>query len=32
VIGRSGLGLVNPFQLGSGLETVVGLLVSLVLF
>ncbi|MCT0200813.1 cation:proton antiporter [Synechococcus sp. CS-1325] len=32
VIGRSGLGLVNPLQLGSGLETVVALLVSLVLF
>ena len=32
VIGRSGFGLVNPLQLGSGLETVVGLLVSLVLF
>ncbi|MCP9772245.1 cation:proton antiporter [Synechococcus sp. Tobar12-5m-g] len=32
VIGRSGFALVNPLQLGSGLETVVGLLVSLVLF
>jgi len=32
LIGRSGLSLVNPLQLGSGLETVVALLVSLVLF
>ncbi len=32
VIGRSGLGLVDPLDLGGGLETVVGLLVSLVLF
>ncbi|CAK6687093.1 cation:proton antiporter [Synechococcus sp. CBW1107] len=32
LIGRSGLGLVDPFALGSGLETIVGLLVSLVLF
>ncbi len=32
LIGRSGLGLVEPLDLGTGLETVVGLLVSLVLF
>ena len=32
LIGRSGLGLVEPLDLGSGLGTVVGLLVSLVLF
>ncbi len=32
LIGRSGLGLVEPLDLGDGLETVVGLLVSLVLF
>jgi len=32
LIGRSGLGLVEPLDLGQGLETVVGLLVSLVLF
>lgn len=32
LIGRSGLGLVDPLALGSGLETIVGLLVSLVLF
>ncbi|CAK6693033.1 cation:proton antiporter [Synechococcus sp. CCY9201] len=32
LIGRSGLGLVEPLDLGIGLETVVGLLVSLVLF
>lgn len=32
VIGRSGLHLVEPLDLGMGLETVVGLLVSLVLF
>ena len=32
VIGRSGLQLVEPLDLGIGLETVVGLLVSLVLF
>ncbi len=31
-IGRSGLGLVEPLDLGQGLETIVGLLVSLVLF
>ncbi len=31
-IGRSGLELVDPLDLGGGLETVVGLLVSLVLF
>ncbi len=32
LIGRSGLHLVEPLDLGIGLETVVGLLVSLVLF
>ena len=32
VIGRSGFGLVEPLDLGAGLGTVVGLLVSLVLF
>ena len=32
LIGRSGLHLVEPLDLGVGLETVVGLLVSLVLF
>ncbi|QNJ06723.1 Na+/H+ antiporter/ CPA1 family [Synechococcus sp. MEDNS5] len=32
LIGRSGLGLVEPLDLGLGLETTVGLLVSLVLF
>ena len=32
LIGRSGLGLVEPLDLGSGLGTVVGLLVGLVLF
>ena len=32
LIGRSGLGLVEPLDLGQGLGTVVGLLVSLVLF
>ena len=32
LIGRSGLGLVEPLDLGSGLGTIVGLLVSLVLF
>ena len=32
VIGRSGLGLVEPLDLGQGLETIVGLLVCLVLF
>jgi NhaP-type Na+/H+ or K+/H+ antiporter len=32
LIGRAGLGLVEPLDLGIGLETVVGLLVSLVLF
>ena len=32
MIGRSGLGLVEPLDLGIGLETIVGLLVSLVLF
>ena len=32
LIGRSGLHLVDPLDLGTGLETVVGLLVSLVLF
>ena len=32
VIGRAGLGLVEPLDLGAGLGTVVGLLVSLVLF
>ena len=31
-IGRSGLGLVEPLDLGRGLETIVGLLVCLVLF
>ena len=31
-IGRSGLGLVEPLDLGEGLETIVGLLVCLVLF
>ncbi len=31
-IGRSGLGLVEPLDLGEGLETTVGLLVCLVLF
>ena len=32
LIGRSGLGLVEPLDLGEGLETIVGLLVCLVLF
>ena len=32
VIGRSGFRLVEPLDLGAGLATVVGLLVSLVLF
>ena len=32
VVGRSGLGLVEPLDLGQGLETIVGLLVCLVLF
>ncbi len=32
LIGRSGLGLVEPLDLGQGLETIVGLLVGLVLF
>jgi len=32
LIGRTGLHLVEPLDLGTGLETVVGLLVSLVLF
>ena len=32
LIGRSGLGLVEPLDLGQGLQTIVGLLVSLVLF
>jgi NhaP-type Na+/H+ or K+/H+ antiporter len=32
LIGRAGLGLVEPLDLGVGLEVVVGLLVSLVLF
>ncbi len=32
LIGRAGLGLVEPLDLGAGLEAVVGLLVSLVLF
>ena len=32
LIGRSGLGWVEPLDLGSGLGTIVGLLVSLVLF
>ena len=32
LIGRSGLGLVEPLDLGQGLETIVGLLVCLVLF
>ncbi|MBO8231528.1 sodium:proton antiporter [Prochlorococcus marinus str. MU1402] len=31
-IGRSGLGFVEPLDLGQGLETIVGLLVCLVLF
>ncbi len=31
-IGRSGLGLVEPLDLGEGLEAIVGLLVCLVLF
>ena len=31
-IGRSGLGLVEPLDLGQGLETIVGLVVCLVLF
>jgi len=31
-IGRSGLGIVEPLDLGQGLETIVGLLVCLVLF
>ena len=31
-VGRSGLGLVEPLDLGQGLETIVGLLVCLVLF
>ena len=32
LIERSGLGLVEPLDLGQGLQTIVGLLVSLVLF
>ncbi len=32
LIGRSGFGFVEPLDLGLGLETIVGLLVSLVLF
>ena len=32
IIGRSGLGFVEPLDLGQGLETIVGLLVCLVLF
>ncbi len=32
LIGRSGFGFVEPLDLGQGLETIVGLLVSLVLF
>jgi len=32
LIGRAGLGLVEPLDLGSGLGTITGLLVSLVLF
>jgi NhaP-type Na+/H+ or K+/H+ antiporter len=32
LIGRAGLGLVEPLDLGAGLGTIVGLLVSLVLF
>ncbi len=32
LLGRSGLGIVEPLDLGQGLETIVGLLVSLVLF
>jgi len=32
LIGRSGLGVVEPLDLGQGLETIVGLLVCLVLF
>ncbi len=32
LIGRSGIGLVEPLDLGQGLETIVGLLVCLVLF
>ena len=32
LIGRSGLGLIEPLDLGPGLGTIVGLLVSLVLF
>ena len=32
VIGRAGFGWVQPLDLGTGLGTVVGLLVSLVLF
>ena len=32
LIGRSGLGIVEPLDLGEGLETIVGLLVCLVLF
>ncbi|MGB5134972.1 MAG: cation:proton antiporter [Prochlorococcaceae cyanobacterium] len=32
LIGRAGLGLVEPLDLGPGLGTIVGLLVSLVLF
>ncbi len=32
LIGRSGLGFVEPLDLGQGLETIVGLLVCLVLF
>ena len=32
LIGRSGLGIVEPLDLGQGLETIVGLLVCLVLF
>ena len=31
-IGRSGLGMVEPLDLGQGIETIVGLLVCLVLF
>ena len=32
LVGRSGFGLVEPLDLGQGLETIVGLLVCLVLF
>jgi len=32
LIGRSGFGMVEPLDLGQGLETIVGLLVCLVLF